>query len=89
MLTCSPGYEKVVEGEGMPLEETPDIKGNLIIRFDVQYPLYLPKASRDLIGKAFHLAKVGGWDDQKEMINKLVLADKIMRVDFSEQLPPI
>lgn len=73
----------------MPLEETPEIKGDLIIRFDVQYPPFLPKASRDLMGKAFTLARVGGWDDQKEMINKIVLADKIMRVDLSEQLPPI
>lgn len=82
------GYEKVVENEGMPILENPNEKGNLIIRFNVQFPTYLPKASKDMIDKAFKLAKIGGGRDQHEMINKMVLADKILRVDADEQLPP-
>lgn len=72
----------------MPIVEKPNERGDLIIRFNVEYPPYLPKASRNLIQKAFYLAKIGGGKNQQEMINKMVLADKIMRVDPDEQLPP-
>lgn len=72
----------------MPILEKPGEKGNLIIRFNVLYPKYLPKASKNLLEKAFYLAKIGGDRNQHEMINKMVLADKIMRVDPDEQLPP-
>lgn len=72
----------------MPVLEDPNIKGDLIIRFNVTYPPYLPKASKELMSKAFYLAKVGGGRAQHEMINKMVLADKILRVDPNDQLPP-
>lgn len=72
----------------MPILEHPDEKGDLIIRFNVQYPPYLPKASKQLMAKAFTLSKFGGGMNNHEMINKIVLADKIMRVDPDEQLPP-
>lgn len=85
----SPGYEKIVENEGMPILEKPAEKGNLIIRFNINFPQYLPKASKEHMQKAFYLAKIGGGLNQHEMINKLVLADKILRVDPDEQLPPI
>ncbi|XP_022914225.1 dnaJ homolog subfamily B member 13-like [Onthophagus taurus] len=85
----NPGYEKVVPNEGMPILETPGEKSDLIIRFRVEYPPYLPKASRDLLEKAFFLAKIGGGRNQQEMVNKMILADKIMRVCPDEQLPPI
>ncbi|KAI4465607.1 dnaj subfamily c member [Holotrichia oblita] len=86
-IVC-PGYEKIVIGEGMPILENPQERGDLVIRFNVEYPPYLPKASRNLMLKAFYLAKIGGGKNQQEMINKMVLADKIMRVDPDEQLPP-
>lgn len=82
-------YEKTVENEGMPLLESPGEKGNLIIRFDIEFPKYLPKASKELLQRGFHLAKIGGGMNQHEMINKLVLADKILRVDPDEQMPPL
>lgn len=72
----------------MPILERPEEKGQLVIRFNVQYPTYLPKASKSMIEKAFKLAKIGGGQDQHEMINKMILADKILRVDPDEQLPP-
>ncbi|KAG5889018.1 hypothetical protein JTB14_033947 [Gonioctena quinquepunctata] len=82
-----PGYEKIVENEGMPiLDQYPD-KGNLIIRFEISFPMYLPKSSKEVLRKGFHLAKLGG--SQHEVINKLVLADKILRVDPDERLPPM
>lgn len=72
----------------MPILDRANEKGNLVIRFNVEYPPYLPRASRNLIQKAFYLAKIGGGKNQHEMINKMVLADKILRVDPDEQLPP-
>merc|ERR1719334_118439 len=34
----SPGYEKVVPGEGMPISQNPNIRGDLVIRFDIEFP---------------------------------------------------
>ncbi|KAJ8974422.1 hypothetical protein NQ317_002450 [Molorchus minor] len=83
------GYEKIVENEGMPILDRYPEKGNLKIRFDIEFPNYLPKNSKELIKKGFHMAKIGGGVTQHEIINKLVLADKILRVDPEERLPPI
>lgn len=72
----------------MPILDNPSEKGKLIIRFKVEFPNYLPKTSKNLLQKGFHLAKIGGGMNHHEMINKVVLADKILRVDRDEQLPP-
>lgn len=37
----SPNYEKRVSGEGMPISKNPSQKGDLIIRFQVQWPSHL------------------------------------------------
>ena len=47
----SPGYEKVVPGEGMPLSKTPSEKGNLIIRFHIVFPKYLVEEQKVQIKK--------------------------------------
>lgn len=72
----------------MPILEDYPNRGNLIIRFDIIFPIYLPKACKEVLHKGFQLAKIGGGTNQYETINKLVLADKILRVDLNEQLPP-
>ncbi|XP_023012065.2 dnaJ homolog subfamily B member 13 [Leptinotarsa decemlineata] len=84
-----PGYEKLVENEGMPILDQYPSKGNLIIRFNIYFPLYLSQSSKEVLKKGFHLARLGGGTSQHEVINKLVLADKIMRVDPDERLPPM
>ncbi|CAH1114317.1 unnamed protein product [Psylliodes chrysocephalus] len=85
----SPGYEKIVDNEGMPiLEQYPD-KGNLIIKFNVTFPTYLPKNCKEIFRKGFHLCKLEGGGIQHEVINKMVLADKILRIDPDEQMPPM
>lgn len=88
-MFCSPSYEKVVENEGMPIVDHPGQKGNLIIRFNVDFPPYLPKASKKVLQNGFQLANLGAGLGQHEMINKVILADKILRVDPDEQKPPI
>jgi len=36
----SPGYTKIIEGEGMPLSKDPTKKGNLVLGFNVKFPTY-------------------------------------------------
>lgn len=84
----NPGYEKVVENEGMPILDDYPRKGNLIIRFNIFFPKYLPKASKEMLQKSFQLAKIDNEIYECEKINKIILADKILRVDANEQSPP-
>ena len=42
-----PGYEKVVVGEGMPNQNSPSLKGDLIIRFEVDWPRSLSQTQKD------------------------------------------
>ena len=43
----TPGYVKVVPGEGMPISKTPGRRGDLKIKFNVVYPASLTKAQKD------------------------------------------
>jgi len=53
-IVC-PGYRKVVPEEGMPHSNNGDLKGNLIIEFDIQYPKSLSPDKKALIRKALPL----------------------------------
>ena len=37
----TPGYEKRIKGEGMPLSKAPGQRGDLLLRFDVAFPSYM------------------------------------------------
>lgn len=76
-----------MENEGMYILEDYPEKGNLIIRFNIEFPKYLPKNSKEILRKGFNLAKISSERSQHEAINKFVLADKILRVDPEERLP--
>lgn len=78
-----------MENEGLPKLEQYSQKGDLIIKFSIIFPEYLPKNSKEHLKKGFQLVKIGGGIKQHDNINKLVLTDKILRVDPCEQLPPI
>lgn len=41
-----PGFFKVVSGEGMPDQKTPNTRGNLIINFNIQFPTYLSEEQK-------------------------------------------
>ncbi|KAL2717067.1 dnaJ subfamily B member 13-like isoform X2 [Vespula squamosa] len=49
----TPDYCKIVEGEGLPLPENPKEKGNLILNFNIEFPVYLSIINKDHIQKAF------------------------------------
>ncbi|CAI2734087.1 unnamed protein product [Schistosoma spindalis] len=48
-----PNYEKVVPGEGMPLPDNPEKKGDLRIRFNIQFPKKLSGDQKLNIERAF------------------------------------
>ena len=48
----SPGYEKCVTGEGMPVVENPVCYGNLLIRFNLMFPSTLNQQQKSLIKQA-------------------------------------
>jgi DnaJ family protein B protein 4 len=45
----SPGYEKVIRGEGMPNQKQPDQKGDLIVKFQVAFPRSLTEQQRETL----------------------------------------
>ena len=46
----SAGEAKMVEGEGMPMHGNPFVKGNLIIKFEVEFPKSIdPKVAKKLV----------------------------------------
>ncbi|KAA0166686.1 hypothetical protein FNF27_07056 [Cafeteria roenbergensis] len=48
----SPGYEKRVRGEGMPISKAPGTRGDLVLRFEVVFPSHIPEDKRDLLRRA-------------------------------------
>ncbi|XP_046753176.1 dnaJ homolog subfamily B member 13-like [Diprion similis] len=75
----SPDYEKVVIGEGLPLVENPKERGDLIIRFNIEFPAYMPNSSKNYVKKAFRVSSAGGEKGDTEYIQRLILADKLRR----------
>ena len=51
-LCCSPGYSKLVPGEGMPLSQNGDLRGDLILTFHTQFPPMLSPEGKRLIKHA-------------------------------------
>ncbi|XP_012267290.2 dnaJ homolog subfamily B member 13-like [Athalia rosae] len=74
----SPDYEKIVIDEGMPLVDNPKERGDLVIRFKIEFPTYLPNTSKNYIKKAFRVSSTGEKGDA-EYIHRLILEDKIRR----------
>ena len=48
----SPGAQKVVANEGMPISKTPGSKGNLRIKFEVLFPRQLSDAQKEVLRQA-------------------------------------
>nr|WRY74158.1 testis spermatogenesis apoptosis-related protein 6 [Athetis dissimilis] len=63
----TPTYEKVIEDEGLPLPACPmKAKGNLILRFNVEFPEYLSRRSKKAFEEAFRVK-----DQEEEKFQKL------------------
>ena len=48
-LTRSPGFVKKIEGEGMPLSKTPDVRGDLFIHFKIKFPEYINEKQKQIL----------------------------------------
>ncbi|XP_076293686.1 dnaJ homolog subfamily B member 13 isoform X2 [Lasioglossum baleicum] len=76
----TPGYRKSIPGEGLPLPETPNKRGSLIVVFQIEFPVYLPLSNKDLVRRAFDA--IGDIKDT-EFVHRFILANKMrMNVDF-------
>lgn len=54
LLTFSrPDYTKRIPGEGMPIPVNPKQKGDLILKFNIEFPIYLPFSNKNQIKRAF------------------------------------
>lgn len=42
----TPGYEKRIKGEGMPISKAPGQKGDLLMRFEVVFPALVKESSK-------------------------------------------
>ncbi|XP_017763171.1 PREDICTED: dnaJ homolog subfamily B member 13-like [Eufriesea mexicana] len=76
----TPDCRKNVPGEGLPLPENPKKRGNLIITFKIEYPIYLPVSNKNYIKRAFDTS-----EDIRdtEYVHRLILANKMRRnMDF-------
>mmetsp|Transcript_21070 Transcript_21070/g.48150 ORF Transcript_21070/g.48150 Transcript_21070/m.48150 type:complete len:196 (+) Transcript_21070:3-590(+) len=43
----TPSYTKVVKGEGMPSSKSPELKGDLVVTFDIYFPKALDDAAKE------------------------------------------
>nr|CAD7572657.1 unnamed protein product [Timema californicum] len=83
----TPEYEKVIQGEGMPQLTDWRHRGDLVIRFNMALPPYLPQASKKMVTRALRLAAVGGGAGEVENVHKFIMLDKMRRISKSERLP--
>lgn len=59
----------------MPFVANPRQRGDLILRFTVEFPVYLPLPNKNHIRKAFEVSRV----EDAAYIHRLLLADKMRR----------
>lgn len=83
---------KTITGEGLPLVEDPDQRGDLIIDFKVEFPAYLSAVSKSYVKKAFdNGTETDDEVDERSVAiagpRRMVLADKLyMRSDKLAQI---
>lgn len=41
-----PGYEKIIPGQGMPKPKQENIRGDLVLQFLIEFPIYLSEDQR-------------------------------------------
>ncbi|XP_039309202.1 dnaJ homolog subfamily B member 13 [Solenopsis invicta] len=81
----TPDYVKRVPGEGMPIPANPKQKGNLILKFNIEFPVYLPLSNKHCIKKAFEVSCYTGVENA-EYVHRLILANK-MRRNVDDDVP--
>ncbi|EZA58803.1 DnaJ-like protein subfamily B member [Ooceraea biroi] len=54
----TPDYTKRLPGEGMPFPANPKRRGDLILGFNIEFPVYMPISSKNHIKRAFKVSRV-------------------------------
>ncbi|XP_012285598.1 dnaJ homolog subfamily B member 13-like [Orussus abietinus] len=72
-------YQKLIPGEGLPIVEDPKFRGDLKINFNIEFPVYLPIASKNYIKRAFRESYPEDEKENTEYVHRLLLADKMRR----------
>lgn len=79
-----PDYTKRISGEGMPFPANPKQRGDLILRFNIEFPIYLPLFSKNHIKKAFEMSRTNV--ENAEYIHRFILDNK-MRRNVDDNVP--
>lgn len=82
LIFSRPDYTKRTPGEGMPFPENPKQKGDLILKFNIEFPIYLPLSNKNQIKKAFEEFRTS--IERDEYI--LILINK-MRRNIDDNIP--
>lgn len=69
----------------MPIPANPKQKGNLILKFNIEFPVYLPLSNKHCIKKAFEVSCYTGVENA-EYVHRLILANK-MRRNVDDDVP--
>ncbi|KAL6423571.1 hypothetical protein ACFW04_010246 [Cataglyphis niger] len=80
----APDYTKRILGEGMPFLENPKQRGDLIMKFNIEFPIYLPSFSKNHIKKAFEMSSTNV--ENAEYIHRFILDNK-MRRNIDDNIP--
>ncbi|XP_051176609.1 dnaJ homolog subfamily B member 13-like [Leptopilina boulardi] len=75
----TPNYQKRITGEGLPIVNNPKERGDLLIDFNIEFPVYMPVESKNYIKKAFKILHDTESTEDTEYIHRFLLADKIRR----------
>ncbi|XP_043476671.1 dnaJ homolog subfamily B member 13-like [Leptopilina heterotoma] len=75
----TPNYQKQITGEGLPIVNNPKERGDLLIDFNIKFPVYMSVESKNYIKKAFEISSDTDSTEDTEYIHRFLLADKIRR----------
>jgi len=61
----------------MPFPANPKQKGDLILRFNIEFPVYLPVSNKNYIKKAFEVSHTS--IENAEYVHRFILANKMRK----------
>lgn len=79
-LFCRPDYKKIVSGEGLPIPTNPNERGDLIISFQIAFPLYLSAPVKSEIERIFTGASNNIAKSDNEYIHRSILDEKMRKM---------
>ena len=75
-----------MSGEGLPIVNNSKERGDLLMNFNIEFPVYLPMSSKNHVKKAFKVSRATDSTEDTAYIHRFILADK-MRRNVDEDIP--